>query len=59
MTNSKITPAMEKWLREEVLPVCKKYDEDPGRAGPAEEIFARLRARRVAKRRESEQRRAP
>lgn len=42
MTKTKTPIAMEKWLREEVLPVCKKHDEDPSRAIPLEEVFADL-----------------
>ena len=34
--------AMKKWLREEVLPVCKKHDADPSRAIPIDEVFDEL-----------------
>ncbi|MFY9936268.1 MAG: type II toxin-antitoxin system ParD family antitoxin [Silvibacterium sp.] len=37
--------SIEAWLREEILPVAEAYDADPGRGIPAEEVFARLRAR--------------
>ena len=50
--------AMDKWLREEVLPVYERIKSGEERAIPAEEVFARLRARRAAKRRESGHRRA-
>jgi antitoxin ParD1/3/4 len=32
------------WIREEVLPVYEKFQADPSRAVPAEEVFERLRA---------------
>ena len=35
--------AMEQWLREEVVPVYDAYQADPGRAIPAEEVFAEIR----------------
>lgn len=37
--------SLEEWLREEVLPVAAAYDANPSRGIPAEEVFARLRAR--------------
>ena len=36
--------AMERWLREEVVPVARAMDADPGRAIPAEQVIANLRA---------------
>ena len=36
---------VERWLREEVVPVAAAMDADPSRAIPAEEVFAELRAR--------------
>jgi len=36
--------AMERWLREEVVPAAAAMDADPSRAIPAEEVFAELRA---------------
>ena len=35
---------VEKWLREEVLPVAADMEADPGRAIPAEQVFAEIRA---------------
>ena len=37
--------AVEKWLREEVVEVCDAMRADPGRAIPAEQVFATIRAR--------------
>jgi len=37
--------AVEKWLREEVADVCDAMPSDPGRAIPAEHVFAAIRAR--------------
>lgn len=36
--------AVERWLREEVVPVAAAMEADPSRAIPAEEVFAELRA---------------
>lgn len=36
--------AVERWLREDVAPVYDAMKENPGRAIPAEAVFARLRA---------------
>ncbi len=47
--------AVEKWLREEVVGVCDAMKTDPGRAIPAEQVFATIRARhadRLKRRRE-------
>jgi antitoxin ParD1/3/4 len=47
--------AVEKWLREEVVSVCDAMQSDPGRAIPAEQVFANIRARhadRLKRRRE-------
>lgn len=35
---------VERWLPEKVVPVAAAMDADPGRAIPAEEVFAELRA---------------
>lgn len=37
--------AVERWLREEVAPAYDAHLADPGRARPAEVVFAALRAR--------------
>src|SRR5271156_3697268 len=37
--------AVEKWLREEVAGVYDAMQTDPGRAIPAEQVFATVRAR--------------
>ncbi len=37
--------AVEKWLREEVLSVYDRLQSEPGRAIPAEKVFATIRAR--------------
>jgi antitoxin ParD1/3/4 len=37
--------AVEKWLREEVVGVYDAIEADPGRAIPAEQVFATVRAR--------------
>jgi antitoxin ParD1/3/4 len=39
--------AVERWLREEVLPVYDAMQADPSRAVPADDVTAALRARRV------------
>ena len=47
--------AVEKWLLEEVVSVCDAMQSDPGRAVPAEQVFATIRARhadRLKRRRE-------
>ena len=36
--------AVERWLREEVVPVAAAVEADPGRAIPAEQAFAEIRA---------------
>lgn len=36
--------AVERWLREEVVPAYDAWKADPSRAIPAEEVFAELRA---------------
>ncbi len=36
---------VEKWLREEVIDVCDAIQSDTGRAIPAEQVFATIRAR--------------
>ena len=35
---------VERWLREEVVPVAAAMEADPSRGIPAEEVFAELRA---------------
>ena len=40
--------AVERWLREEVLAGHSEYLADPSQGVPAEEILARIKARRVA-----------
>jgi hypothetical protein len=37
-------PTIERWLREEVVPVVTAMQADPGRAVPAAEVFAEIRA---------------
>jgi len=37
--------AVEKWLREEVVSVCDALQSEPGRAIPAKQVFATIRAR--------------
>jgi antitoxin ParD1/3/4 len=37
--------AVEKWLREEVIGVYDAMQSDPGRALPADQVFATIRAR--------------
>ena len=37
---------IEYWLRTEVAAAYDEYKTDPSRAAPAEEVFARIRARR-------------
>jgi antitoxin ParD1/3/4 len=41
--------AVERWLREEVVPVYDAMQADPGRAVPAEEVRERLRAAHAAR----------
>lgn len=45
--------AMERWLREEVLPVYDAYEADPSRVVPAREVFSTLRRRHEARVRKS------
>lgn len=45
--------AMERWLREEVVPVYDAYHSDPGRGIPAEEVFAEIRRHHAARVRKS------
>ena len=37
--------AVEKWLREDVVSVCDAMQSERGRAIPAEQVFATIRAR--------------
>ena len=41
--------AIERWLREEVVPVAVELDAHPERAIPAKKVFAQLRARHAAR----------
>lgn len=36
--------AVERWLREEMVPAAAAMQADPGRAIPAEKVFAEIRA---------------
>ncbi len=36
--------AIQRWLREEVVPTLRKLDEDPSRARPAKQVFEELLA---------------
>ena len=40
--------AIERWLREEVVPGHVKHLADPSKAVPAEEVLPRIKARRAA-----------
>ena len=42
--------AVEEWLREEVVSVCAAKQSDPGRAVPAEQVFAAIRPLRLYRR---------
>ena len=37
--------AVERWLREQVVPVCEAMAADPSRGIEAEDVFASIRAR--------------
>jgi len=41
--------AVERWLREEVVEAYDTFQADPGRAIPAREVFAAVRARRAGR----------
>lgn len=41
--------AVERWLREEVVPVAEAMAADPGRAIPADEVLASIRAHHAAR----------
>jgi antitoxin ParD1/3/4 len=41
--------AVERWLREEVVPVYDAMKADPARGIPAREVFADVRARHAAR----------
>lgn len=41
--------AVERWLREEVVPVCEAMRADPGRAIPAAQVFDEIRALHAAR----------
>ena len=43
---------VERWLRDEVLRGHAEYLADPGSAVPAEDVLARIKARRAAERAE-------
>src|SRR6202167_3874364 len=49
--------AVESWLREEVIGICDAMQSDPGRAIPAKQVFATMRARHAD--RLKKQRRTP
>jgi antitoxin ParD1/3/4 len=40
--------AIERWLREEVVPGHAEHFADPSKAVPAEEVLPRIKARRAA-----------
>jgi Arc/MetJ-type ribon-helix-helix transcriptional regulator len=39
--------AIERWLREEVVPGHAEYLEDPSKGIPAEDLLGRIKARRA------------
>ncbi|MGP8185933.1 MAG: type II toxin-antitoxin system ParD family antitoxin [Terracidiphilus sp.] len=41
--------AVERWLREEVVPAYDALEADPRRAIPADEVFAAIRTRHIAR----------
>jgi antitoxin ParD1/3/4 len=41
--------AVERWLREDVAPVCDAMQTDPSRAIPAKKVFARIRKHHAAR----------
>ena len=41
--------AVERWLKEEVVPVYDAMQADPGRGIPADQVLAALRAHRAAR----------
>lgn len=45
--------AMERWLREEVVPVYDAYQADPSRVIPAKDVFATVRSHHEARVRKS------
>jgi len=45
--------AVERWLREEVVPVCEEIDADPSQAISAEELTASIQAHHVKSTRKS------
>lgn len=45
--------AVERWLREEVVPVAVALQGDPDRAVPADRVFDRIRALHAQRRKES------
>lgn len=40
--------ALDRWLKEEVVPTLRKLDENPDRARPADEVFEELLAELAA-----------
>lgn len=45
--------AMERWLREEVVPVYDAHRANPGRAIPAEDVFDEIRRHHAVRTRKS------
>ncbi|MDE1150083.1 MAG: type II toxin-antitoxin system ParD family antitoxin [Azospirillaceae bacterium] len=45
--------AVERWLREEVVPVYDAMKADPSRGVPAEDVYAAIRARHADRRKGS------
>ncbi len=45
--------AMERWLREEVVPVCEEIDADPSQTVSAEELTAAIHTHRARRTRKS------
>jgi antitoxin ParD1/3/4 len=45
--------AMERWLREEVVPICEEIDADPSQVVSADEVAATLRAHHAKRTRKS------
>ena len=45
--------AVERWLREEVVPVCEELDADPSQTVSADELTAALHAHRARRARKS------
>lgn len=41
--------AVERWLREEVVPAAKAFEADPSRGIPADQVLERIKARHAAR----------